>query len=84
MKFRKNLIKILSGVLLIIFILWLLVIRCSEGSDEEDSDSIVKSAVPVRVLKIEPERIAEITYSLVFLNIVSPTPSTKQTGKFCQ
>ena len=34
--------------------------------------------------KTEPKRIAEITYSLVVLNVVSPTPSIKQTGKFCQ
>jgi len=43
-----------------------------------------KSRRFVNNITIEPNRIREIIYSLIFLNRVNPIPSTKQIGKMFQ
>jgi len=71
MQLKKNLIKILSVVLVVGLVGWLLVMRCSEKNAKDNSDALENndSRIPVRVTVIKPQR---IEWGLNVVGIIMP------------
>ena len=59
MRLKNSLIIIFSGILVIGFLAWILILRCSEGNSKVDSNDIESKTniIPVRVINLKPEKV---------------------------